>query len=122
MRGALLALAASLAIGVTAADGAPPPNVRGTLMRGPVSPVCVVEVPCERPAPGVPLAFARPGVQPVIVVTGNEGRFALRLEPGRYEVRVRNRPRIGSALSPHSVRVPATRAIRLELHLDTGIR
>lgn len=122
MRGGWLVVAAALVIGDAAAGGAPTPNVRGTLYRGPVTPVCVIEVPCDRPAPGVNLVFSRAGKEPVRVVTRRLGQFGVRLDPGRYDIRLLEPARIGSRLSPRTVRVPAAGVVRLELHLDTGIR
>lgn len=122
MRRGWLIAATALVIGGAAAGAAPTPNVRGTLYRGPVTPVCVIEVPCERPAPGLTLVFARSGKEPVTVVTGRLGQFGVRLVPGRYDIRLLKPVRIGRGLSPRTVRVPAAGVVRLRLHLDTGIR
>jgi hypothetical protein len=111
-----------LAVGATGAGATVTPNVRGTLVRGPVTPVCVVEVPCDRPAPGVTLVFSRPGGEAVPVMTGKGGNFAVRLSPGRYDIRTLRRVRLGSGLVPSVVRVPREGVVRLRLHLDTGIR
>jgi hypothetical protein len=115
-------LAVALVIGGAVAGAATTPNVRGALYRGPNTPFCVVEVPCERPAAGVTLVFSRAGKEPVRVRTGRLGRFAVRLVPGRYEIRLPEPGRIGTRISPRTVRVPSAGVIELQLHLDTGIR
>jgi hypothetical protein len=100
----------------------PAPNVRGTLTRGPVLPVCVPEKPCYSPLPGVVLVFSRSGQEVKRVTTGVAGRFAMRLPPGTYGVRTLKRQLIGSGLTPTRFRVPTAGAVVLRLHLDSGIR
>jgi hypothetical protein len=120
---ALAVSAVALVLGVGAASaGATPPNVRGTLMRGPITPVCIEGRPCDAPAPGVVLAFSRGGVEVKRVTTGAAGRFALRLSPGVYQVRAVRRPIVGSAITPARFRVPRNQVVVLRLHMDTGIR
>ncbi len=114
--------AAALLVASTSLAKSPSPNVRGSLMRGPVTPVCIEGRSCDAPAPGVMLVFARSGQEVRRLTTGVAGRFAIRLEPGLYSVRALRRPVAGSAITPARFRVPASGAMILRLHLDTGIR
>ena len=91
------------------------------LYRGPVTPVCREGIPCDAPAPGVTLVFSRAG-RLVRVRTGVGGHFSVALRPGLYAVRVALTPRIGSGLTPRTVRVPVGGWARVRLMLDTGIR
>ncbi len=117
---AIAALASvSLLVGETSAAAA---NVRGTVTRGPISPVCIAERPCERPAPGVVLVFSRGGSDVKRVTTGARGGFGLRLPPGVYVVRTLGRPTFGNRLAPVRFRVPSSGAVVLRLSIDTGIR
>ncbi len=101
---------------------APEPNVRGSLTRGPVAPVCREGRPCDAPAPGVVLVFSRSGQDVKRLSTGVAGRFAVRLQPGVYTVRPLRIPLVGGGISPARFRAPASGAVLLRLHLDTGIR
>lgn len=121
---ALIAIMSASAL-VLAAGGlakSQQPNVRGSLERGPVMPVCIEGRACDAPAPGVLLVFSQSGTDVRRLTTGVAGRFALRLEPGLYSVRVLRKSVIGSKLTPATFRVPASGAISIRLHLDTGIR
>lgn len=111
-------------LGAVGADASPTPspNVRGTLMRGPVVPVCVEGKACDAPAPGVALVFSRDGAIVKRVTTGLGGRFALRLRAGVYDVRTLRTPSLGNVLRPTRFRVPRLGVATLRLHLDSGIR
>lgn len=115
-------VAALLGVPVASTAGAPPPNVKGTLYRGPIMPVCIEGRPCDAPARGVVLVFSHAGADVKRVTTGAAGRFALRLSPGWYAVRTLHKPRLGSALTPARLRAPASGVLTIRLHLDTGIR
>lgn len=112
---------ATAGVGV-AESGTPSPNVRGTLVRGPVVPVCVEGRACDAPAPGVVLVFSRNGDEVERVRTGAAGHFALRLPAGAYGVRTVRRNLLGSGLTPSRFRVTAKGVTTLRLSLDTGIR
>jgi hypothetical protein len=114
--------AAILAVPAAGLAKTPPPNVRGTLTKGPVSPVCVAERPCSAPAPGIVLVFSKSGQEVKRVTTGVAGRFAFRLKPGTYGVRTLKRLTVGSRLTPAKFRVPEGGGVILRLQLDTGIR
>ncbi len=90
-------------------------------MRGPITPVCMVGVPCSEPAANVVLVFSRGGRVVARTTTRRDGGYRLMLQPGRYSVRTRIRT-LGSGLSPRIVVVPRNRVGRVDFDLDTGIR
>jgi hypothetical protein len=96
-------------------------GLRGTVMRGPTKPVCTETEPCEAPAAGVVLRFARLGRVVARVRTSPVGTYRVRLRPGRYSVTTPQRG-VGAGLTPRLVRVYAGRIARVDFHLDTGIQ
>ena len=90
-------------------------------MRGPITPVCMVGVPCSEPAADVVLVFSRAGRVVAHTTTRQDGGYRLTLKPGRYSVRTTIRT-LGSGLSPRIVVVPRNRVARVDFDLDTGIR
>jgi carboxypeptidase family protein len=118
----LLAIAlATLALAGSAASTTTPSGLRGVVMRGPITPVCRVDVPCDAPAAGVVLVFSRSGRVVARTTTNRNGAYRLPLQPGRYGVTTARRT-IGSGLTPRSVLVPRGRVARVDFELDTGIR
>jgi hypothetical protein len=89
-------------------------------MRGPL-PACRNEEPCEAPARGVVLQFTRAG-KSVRVRTTQKGTYRVMLQPATYAVTTVPRSRIGTGLTPHSVRVSRGRIARRDFHLDTGLQ
>ncbi len=90
-------------------------------MRGPITPVCMVGVPCSERAANVVLVFSRSGRVVARTTTHQNGSYRLTLRPGRYSVRTTIRT-LGSGLSPRLVVVPRNRVRRVDFDLDTGIR
>jgi hypothetical protein len=117
----LAALAIASAVVSSAATYSHVSGLRGIVMRGPTKPVCTETEPCEAPAAGVLLRFARSGRIVARVQTNGAGAYRVLLRPGRYAVTTRQRGP-GSGLTPNVVRVPAGRIARVDLHLDTGIQ
>lgn len=119
----LVVVISSLALVVTA--GAQATTARGTLTgtvtRGPITPVCAFEQPCDEPAANVTLVFAR-GAVATRVTTDRAGRYRLRLSPGTYTVRRATVSGPDRKLEPTSVRVRAGRLSRIDFSIDTGIR
>jgi hypothetical protein len=118
---AIVSAAALLGAASTSA-GTPTPNVRGSLTRGPVMPVCIEGRSCDAPAPGVVLVFSQSGQDVKRLRTGVGGRFAVHLQPGSYQVRTLRKPLLGGGITPARFRVPAGSTVSLRLHLDSGIR
>jgi hypothetical protein len=121
MRCALLVLGSAAALLAGTAGARTTTGLGGVLYRGPISPVCQLGTPCDAPAPGLTLLFTRAG-HAFRVRTGVGGHFSIALRPGLYTVRIVPATRIGSGLSPRTVRVPVGGWARVRLMLDTGIR
>ena len=88
----------------------------GTVMRGPITPVCVEGVPCSAPAAGAVLVFTQ-GAVVARVTVASDGSYRLRLPAGTYAVRSGKKP-----LEPTVARVYTGRMARLDFSIDTGIR
>jgi hypothetical protein len=97
------------------------PNVRGLVLRGPITPVCRADAACDAPMPGLPLVFTAAGVEVARARTDANGRFALALLPGTYRVRSARRLVFGGPIE-QTFRVVAGQTTRLRLLLDTEIR
>lgn len=114
----LAIIAASLAL--VAGAGAHRTTLRsglyGTVMRGPITPVCVAELPCSAPAAGAVLVFTRGAVIDRVTVA-SDGSYRLRLPAGAYSVRSGVKK-----LEPTVARVYTGRMARLDFSIDTGIR
>jgi len=54
--------------------------------------------------------------------TDSNGRYRVALAPGWWNVRTASAPRIGSGISPRTVRVFAARRRVVNFDIDTGIR
>ena len=118
----ILALAlSSLALTAPATSMTIASGLRGVVMRGPITPVCRVGVPCDEPAASVVLVFSQSGHVVARTTTGRYGGYRLTLRPGRYAVTTTRRS-IGSGLTPRIVVVPGGRIARVDFKLDTGIR
>jgi hypothetical protein len=118
----LVALAVAAVTAATAEGAANRGTIAVVATRGPITPVCAIEVPCDGPATGVRLLVRRGGVVMRRAVTNDEGRARLAVQPGRYVVTASYgellRPRVQSV----SIRVRAGRATRVRFAFDTGIR
>jgi hypothetical protein len=101
-------------------------DVRGTLaiaaVRGPITPVCMVGVPCEGPAAGVRVVVSRNGVAVARRVTDREGRAHVTCAPGRYLVKASYAGGVTPQLRSRWVRVYDNRTVRVRFSFDTGIR
>ncbi|HUY71293.1 MAG TPA: carboxypeptidase-like regulatory domain-containing protein [Gaiellaceae bacterium] len=90
--------------------------LHGTVTIGPVTPVCRVGVPCDKPAASVVLTFTR-GARVFRTKTHADGAYTLRLPPGAYTVRSSE----GMRISP--LQVTARKGSHLQgFSIDTGIR
>jgi hypothetical protein len=117
----LAALALASAAGSAAAAPEGTSGLRGVVMRGPTKPVCSETEPCEAPAAGVVLRFARSGDVVARAKTNAAGAYRVLLRPGSYAVTTLQRG-VGAGLTPRVVRVPAGRVARVDFHLDSGIQ
>ncbi|HET7856342.1 MAG TPA: hypothetical protein VFL41_07775 [Gaiellaceae bacterium] len=119
-----IVLATGLALGCGATDGASgstATGLQGRVMRGPIMPVCRVNVPCDAPAKGLTLRFSRNGRVVASATTNAKGWYRVVLRPGRYSVRTNRR---GPEAMPTPAVATATsgRFRRVDFHVDTGIR
>jgi len=96
-------------------------GLHGVVTRGPTTPVCRVGTPCTEPAVGAVLVFSHDGTIAGRARAGTGGRYAVRLRPGLYAVRVSPPQRIGG-LKPAQVRVRSGPRARVDFQIDTGIR
>ncbi len=110
-----------LAIAAPAASSSGKSGLRGVVMRGPTSPVCRVDEPCEAPAANVVLVFKRNGHVVARTTTGPKGEYRVGLKLGRYVVTTATRT-IGTGLTPRTVVVRRARFTRVDFHLDTGMQ
>jgi hypothetical protein len=101
-------------------SAAPRSGLYGVVMRGPITPVCRVDVPCDEPAAATTILFVRAD-RTARATTDANGRYRIRLAPGLYAVRT-TRTGLGSLVEPRRVRVPRGRFARANLLIDTGIR
>lgn len=115
------AILVTLALGCGTAGGGTATGLKGRVMRGPITPVCRTNVPCDEPARGVKLLFSRSGKVVATARTNDKGRYRVTLRPGRYAVRT-NRIGPERRTSPSSATVPSDRVKRRDFFLDTGIR
>jgi hypothetical protein len=119
---AVLIAALELAtLGATSAHGTAPSGLRGLVTRSPMTPVCMQGVPCSAPARNTRLIFFRKGMS-VRTRTDGTGHYRVALAPGWWNVKTAGPLRIGSGLSPRSVRVFHARFRVVNLDIDTGIR
>lgn len=116
----LLLIAFAVAIPSASASAPARTGLYGLVTRGPIMPVCRVDVPCDEPASRVTLVFSRKGIT-TRTTTGDYGRYRVRLRPGVYNVRT-TRTGLGSYVEPQTARVPRTWFARVNLFIDTGIR
>jgi hypothetical protein len=116
-------LAATLAAGLALAAGSAKElsGFHGVVYRGPITPVCRTNEPCEAPAPGVVLRFGREGSPARTVKTDADGAYRILLPAAIYSVTTNQRPP-GKQPSPHRVKVRLAHVDRLDFYIDTGIR
>ena len=120
--GLVLAVASlALAAGSVGASAATSSGIRGTVVKGPTTPVCREGVPCSAPAAGVTLVFVRGGVRVASATTSKAGTFRVVLSPGPYLVRLLSKQAFGGA-PPRTVRVLPSRFAVANFDIDTGIR
>ena len=88
----------------------------GTVMRGPITPACVAEQPCDAPAAGAVLVLSRNGSDVARVKVRPDGSYRIGLRPGLYRVRAARR------IDPTTAPIRAGRMTRVDFSIDTGIR
>jgi hypothetical protein len=99
-------------------------GIRGTVLLGPTCPVETVESPCpDRPLGDVEIRVLRGGDVVATVRSDGEGRFAVALDPGRYEVQaVVEEGGPGMSAKPVDVLVKNGVFNEVNVPVDSGIR
>jgi hypothetical protein len=113
-----LALVVATGARATTARG----TLSGTVTRGPITPVCAIEQPCDEPAANVTLLFTQNGSTIGRALTDMNGHYRVRLPAGAYTVRRPSASTMDRKLDPNRVRVYARRTLRIDFSIDTGIR
>jgi hypothetical protein len=91
--------------------------LHGAVRIGPTTPVCRVDVPCDKPAAKVTLTFSRPG-RLVRAVTDAKGLYRVSLPAGTWTVRAS----AGMSIKPVRIYVPQVPTAVRNFAIDTGIR
>ena len=118
MKRLVLLLSLALVASAAAYGGTGRTGLYGTVMRGPITPVCALEVPCDEPAAGAVLVFTRAGHEVTRTRVRQDGSYRVALPAGTYAIRaISRRP-----LEPSTVRVRAGRFRHVDFSIDTGIR
>jgi hypothetical protein len=115
--GSLLLVAAC-----SATTPSPTTGLTGTVVRGPVTPVCRVDVPCDAPF-SAGFNVQRSGISVARFRSDAEGRFTVWLEPGAYTiVPDLDAPIIVPSRQSKDVLVGTMGLTSVRLTFDTGIR
>jgi hypothetical protein len=99
-------------------------GIRGTVLLGPTCPVETLESPCpDRPLADVEIRVLRGSDVVATVRSDDEGRFAVVLDPGRYEVQAVVEEG-GPGMSAKPVDVIVTNGVFNDVNVpvDSGIR
>jgi hypothetical protein len=99
-------------------------GIRGTVLLGPTCPVETLESPCpDRPLADVQIRVFRGGDVVATVRSDEEGRFAVALDPGHYEVQAVVEQG-GPGMSARPVDVSVTNGVFTDVNVpvDSGIR
>jgi hypothetical protein len=99
-------------------------GIRGAVLLGPTCPVETLESPCpDRPLADVEVRVLRGGDVVATVRSDGEGRFAVALDPGRYEVQaVLEEGGPGMSAKPVDVLVTSGVFKDVDVPVDSGIR
>ena len=99
-------------------------GIRGTVLLGPTCPVETLESPCpDRPLADVEIRVLQGGDVVATVRSDGKGRFAVALDPGRYEVQAVVEEG-GPGMSAKPIGVLVTNGVFNEVNVpvDSGIR
>jgi hypothetical protein len=119
------AVAAATIAGCASAGSTPSTmtGLTGVVMRGPVTPVCRVDVPCDAPFSAM-FTVEQTGRRVAQFQSDASGQFTVYLKPGPYMVvPSADAPIIGASLQSKSVTVADNGMLTVvRLMFDTGIR
>jgi hypothetical protein len=118
--GAAVAIAACASAG---SSPSPTTGLAGVVMRGPVTPVCRVDVPCDAPFSAT-FTVEQDGRRVAQFQSDAAGQFTVYVKPGAYAVvPAADAPIIGASLQRKSVTVADNGMLTVvRLMFDTGIR
>lgn len=124
--GAALAAAAMICISVTACDHPVSPTVTtgltGVVMRGPITPVCQVDVACEAPFSAA-FSVEQDTRRVAEFRSDADGRFTVMLRAGVYRiVPAADAPIVSAQAQAKTVQVGPVGVTRVRLEFDSGIR
>jgi hypothetical protein len=118
----LLTLVLVLAVTGPGAGASGKGVLRVVATRGPVTPVCTIDVPCDGPAKGVQVVVRHQGAVVARAVTDDAGRARIALAGGRYAVTATFGGGIDPAAKAKAAIVSAGRTTTVTFSFDTGIR
>lgn len=97
-------------------------GLTGTVVRGPITPVCTVNTPCTAPF-SAGFSVDRSGTVVAYFRSDGDGHFTVMLAPGLYRVTAdADAPIIAPGSQAKSVMVQAVGLTNVTLEFDTGIR
>ncbi len=106
----------------TARDNLVSTGLTGTVMRGPVTPVCQINVPCDAPF-SASFDVRRDSLRVATFHSDADGTFTVTLPPGTYViVPASDAPLMNPAMQTRTVTVDPTGLTEVHLLFDTGIR
>ena len=121
----IVALLVIISAGASCTSTAPSPTtgLTGVVMRGPITPVCRADVPCDAPF-GAGFIVQRGGRQVARFQSDSSGQFTVFLEPGAYVVVPdADAPLLSPVSQGKSVTVADSGVLTVvRLTFDTGIR
>ena len=120
MRLLIATAGAGLLLTLSAAASPTTGGFHGTVLKGPIRPVCSAGEPCDAPA-AVTLLFSRSG-RTTATRSRADGRYRVLLPAGIYTVTTKERIGIDRNIRPHRVKARAGHVDRLDFFIDTGIR
>ena len=121
-RVACVAMAAVIVGCGTSVSPTPGTGLTGVVVRGPITPVCQVAVPCEAPF-SAGFTVEQDGRRVAQFHSNADGRFSVRLLPGQYRVAPDlDAPIIRPASQVKTVDVGDSGMTEVRLQFDTGIR
>jgi hypothetical protein len=123
LRAALVVICAAVVCACASAGPSPTTGLTGVVLRGPITPVCRVDVPCDAPF-SAGFSVQRGGRRVAEFQSDASGQFTVFLEPGAYTVVPNGDAGIISPTSQtKSVTVADTGMLTVvRLMFDTGIR
>lgn len=119
----VVAIAAGVAASACAAGGpSPTTGLTGTVVRGPITPVCRINVACEAPF-SAGFSVQQNGRCVAVFRSDPEGQFTVWLDPGAYAVVPdADAPLMAPQSQSKRVTVGDTGLTTVRLTFDTGIR